>query len=72
MLDFRRADAMGQRAEGAVRRRMRVTAHDRHARQRRALLRPDYVHDALANVVHLELGDAVGVAVRVERVDLRL
>ncbi|MCY1243357.1 hypothetical protein D9M72_563690 [compost metagenome] len=51
---------------------MRVAADHRHARQRRALLRPDHVHDALAVVVHLELGDAKAVAVRVQRVDLQL
>jgi hypothetical protein len=30
------------------------------------------MHDALAQIVHLELRDAVGVAVRVERIDLQL
>ena len=72
VLDFRRADAMRQRTERAVRGGVRVAADDRHARQRGALLRPDDVHDALAQVVHLELRDAVGVAVVVERVDLQL
>ena len=72
VLDFRRADAVRQRAERAVRGRVRVAADDRHARQRSALLRPDDVHDALTQIVHLELRDAVGVAVRIERVDLQL
>ena len=56
----RRADAVRERAERAVRAGVRVAADDRHAGQRRALLRADDVHDALAPVVHLELRDAVG------------
>jgi hypothetical protein len=71
VLDFAGADAVRQRAEGAVRRGVGVAADDRHARQRRALLRADHVDDALAKVVHLELGDAVAVAVAVQRVDLQ-
>ena len=38
---------MGERAERAVRGGVRIAAHHRHARQRRALLGPDHVHDAL-------------------------
>jgi hypothetical protein len=72
VLDFRSADAVRERAERAMRGRVRIAADDRHARQRSALLRPDNVHDALAQVVHLELRDAVGIAIRVERVDLQL
>ncbi len=72
VLDLGSADAVRQRAEGAVRARVRVAADHRHAGQRRALLRSDHVHDALAMVGHLELRDAVGVAVGVQRVDLQL
>ncbi len=50
MLDLGRADAVGQRTEGAMRRGVAVAAHDRGARQREALLRTDDVHDALALV----------------------
>ena len=39
VLDLARADAEGQRAEGAVRRRVAVAAHDRHARLRVARAR---------------------------------
>ena len=60
VLDLARADAVRERAEGAVGRGVRVAADDRHAGQRRALLRADDVDDALAPVVHLELGDADG------------
>ena len=71
VLDLARADAERERAERAVRAGVRVAADDRHAGQRRALLRPDHVHDALAPVVH-ELGDAVATRdVGVERVDLQ-
>src|SRR3546814_17659878 len=41
VLDLRRADAEGERAEGAVRRRVAVAADDRGARQREALFRPE-------------------------------
>ena len=71
VLDLAGADAVRQRAEGAVGRGVRVAADDRHAGQRGALLRADHVDDALALVVHLELGDAEAVAVGVERVDLQ-
>ena len=59
VLDLAGADAVRQRAERAVGRGVRIAADDRHAGQRRALLRADHVDDALAQVVHLELGDAV-------------
>ncbi len=57
MLHFRRADAVGERAEGAVRRRVAVAAHDGGAGQREALLRPDDVNDALALVELVEILD---------------
>ena len=52
VLDLARADAEGERAERAVGRGVAVAAHDRHARQRAALLGPDDVDDALAGVAH--------------------
>ena len=59
VLDLAGADAERQRAERAVRGGVRIAADDRHAGQRRALLRADHVHDALAQVVHPEIRDAV-------------
>ena len=50
MLDLGGADAVGQRAEGAVRRGVAVAADDGRARQREALLGADDVDDALALV----------------------
>ena len=47
VLDFRRADAVGERAERAVGRGVAVAAHQRDARQREALLGADDVDDAL-------------------------
>jgi len=38
---------------------MRIAAHDGHAGQGRALLRPDHVHDALTAIVHIEIGQPV-------------
>ena len=67
VLDLARADAVRERAEGAVRRGVRVAADDRHARQRRALLGPDHVHDALAPVEEGEVRRrADGADVRVQ------
>ena len=70
MLDLRRADAMRQRAEGAMRRRMAVAADDRRARQGEALLRPDDMDDALAAVVLVEIIDAEILGIGGERLDL--
>jgi hypothetical protein len=58
VLDLRSADAMRERAEGAMRRGVAVAADDGRARQREALLRPDDVDDALALVVLVEILDA--------------
>ena len=58
MLDLGRADAMRERAEGAVRRGMAVAADDGRARQGEALLRPDDMDDALAAVELVVIFDA--------------
>ena len=58
MFDLGGADAEGQRAEGAMRRGMRIAADDRRAGQGEALLGPDDMHDALADIVHAEIIDA--------------
>ena len=71
MLDLRRSDAVRQRAERAMRGRVRIAADHGHARQRGALLRADHVDDALAHVVHPEFEDAEVVAVLVQRLYLQ-
>ena len=58
MLDLAGADAESQRAERAVGRGMAVAADDGGARQSETLLRPNDVHDALADIVDLEIGHA--------------
>ena len=50
VFDFGSADAERQRAERAVRRRMRITAHDGHARLGQAQNRGERVDDALIGV----------------------
>jgi hypothetical protein len=70
MLDLGGANAVGQRPEGAMRRRVAVAADDGHAGQGPALLGADDVDDALPDVVdgvvmHPELA-----RVAVQRVDL--
>ena len=52
VLHLARADAEGQRPEGAVGGGVGVAAHDRHAGLGEALLGADDVHDALAGVAH--------------------
>ena len=47
-----------------------VAAHDRHARQGAALLRPDDVDDALPGVAHRVVGDAELGGVAAQRLDL--
>ena len=49
---------------------VRITAHDRHSRQGKALLGSDNMHDALPDIVHAEQGDAEGAAIVFERVNL--
>ena len=70
VLDLGRADAVRQRAEGAVRRGMAVAANDGRAGQREALLGADDVHDALALVVLVEVLDAEVARVLGQRLDL--
>ena len=70
MLDLGGADAVGERAEGAMRRSMAVAAHDRGAGQREALLGPDDVDDALTLVELVEILDAEILGVLRERGDL--
>ena len=70
MLDLRRADAMGERAEGAMRRSMAVAAHDGRAGQGEALFGPDHMHDALAAVMLVEILDAEFLGILGERFDL--
>ena len=52
------ADAMRERAKGAMRRGMAIAADDRRARQRKTLFGADHMNDALAKVVLIEIFDA--------------
>ena len=70
MLDLGGADAVRERAEGAVGRGVAVAADDRRARQREPLLRPDDVHDALAAVELVVIFDAEFLGVGGQRLDL--
>ena len=58
VLDLGGADAVRERAEGAVRRGVAVAADDRRAGQREALLGADDVDDALAEVELVVILDA--------------
>ena len=58
MLDLGRADAVRQGTESAVGRGVAVAADNGHARQGEALLRPDDVDDALADIACRIIFDA--------------
>jgi hypothetical protein len=70
MLHLGRADAVRQRAEGAVRRGMAVAADHGHAGKRPALFGADDMHDALPHVADGVVMDAELLGVLVERRDL--
>ena len=72
VLDLRRADPERERAERAVRRRVRVAADDRQARLREAELGADHVHDPLATAAGRVERDAELLAVARERRELLL
>ena len=69
-LDLARPDPERERPERAVRRRVAVAAHDRHARLRQPELRPDDVDDALGVAAERVERDAEVAAVRLELGDL--
>ena len=71
VLHFGSANAMRQTTERAMRRRMRIAAHNRHAWQRCTLLGADHVNDTLALVAHIEIRHAVGLRIGVEGLDLQ-
>ena len=70
-LDFGRPDAEGERAERAMRRGVRIAAHDRHAGLRQAELRADDMDDPLAGRTQAVKGDPELAAVVGELLDLR-
>ena len=72
MLDFGRADAIGQRTEGAVGRGVAVAAHQRDAGKGETLLRADDVDDALALVELVVIFEIEEFGVLGEISDLRL
>jgi hypothetical protein len=71
VLDLARADAERERAERAVRRRVAVAAHDRHARLGVAELGTDHVDDAGVLGVGVVQRDSVLAAVLGQRAQLR-
>ena len=71
MLDLGGADAVGERAERAMRRGVAVAANQRHARQREALLRADDVADALPHIELVVVFEAEQLGVLGEIGDLR-
>ena len=64
-----RADAEGERADGAMGRGMAVATDDEEAGLAQPLLRPDDVHDALARIVEAEQRHAVRCRVADELLD---
>ena len=72
VLDLGRADAEGERPEGAVGGGVAVAADHGHARLRQAELRTDDVDDALVGVAHRVEADAELLAVAAQGLDLDL
>ena len=64
------ADAKGERAKGAVCRRVAVAADDGHARLGEPLLRPDHMDDPLPDIIHRKIGDAKISCILCQRFDL--
>lgn len=70
MLDLRRADAEGQRAQCAMRRGMAVATHQGRAGQGKALFRPDDMDDALRRRGRVDIVDAEFGGVAAKRLQL--
>src|SRR5262249_5727340 len=70
VLHFGSADAMSERAKGAMRRGMTVTADDRRAGKRKALLRADDMDDALPLIALIKIFDAELARILRQRLDL--
>ena len=71
MLNFAGADAEGQRAEGAMGRRVTVAANDGLARLSDAEFRSNHMHDPLIGILHVEEHDARFAAVALQGLKLR-
>ena len=71
MLCLGGADAERERAERTVGGGVAVAAHDRRARQRKTLLRPDHMADALARIPFVVIFDTEKPGVLGEIRDLR-
>ncbi len=67
---FTGADAEGQRPEGAMGAGMAVAADERRARQGEAEFWADDMHDAMAAVVHRDIGNAEALGIALEPGDL--
>ena len=72
MLNLRSTYTKGERAEGAVRRSVTIAAHQRHARQGKALFRANDMDDTVARIVNLEKSDTEIRTVTPQGVDLQL
>src|SRR5207244_4769775 len=71
VLDFAGTDAKRQGAKGAVRRCVAVAANNGMSRLRDAQLRPDNVHDALVEAVHVKQPNSRFPAVACQRFKLQ-
>jgi hypothetical protein len=69
VLDLARADPERERAEGPVRRRVRVAADQRDAGDRQPLLRADDVHDPSPRIADAEVDDMLLIGVARKRLD---
>src|SRR5947209_8010959 len=72
MLDLAGTNAEGQRSHGAMGRGVRIAADKRHSWQCDALFRPDYMHDSLASIIHIEEGHSEIPGILLHRGDAQL
>ncbi len=70
MLDLAGADAEGQRADAAMRGGVAIPTHDRRTGEREALFRPDHMDDALFGRGGVDVVDAEGRRIRLQRGEL--
>ena len=72
MLDLAGTNAKGQRSHGAMCRGVRIAADKCHSWQGNALFRPDYMHDSLASIIHIEEGQSEIPGILLHRGDAQL
>src|SRR5260370_11580193 len=72
MLYLAGTNAKGQRPHSAMCRGVRIATDKCHSWQGNALFRPDYMHDSLASIIHIEEGQSEIPGILLHRGDAQL